>query len=128
MGDNKAKIDNILQLSNYERYYYFIRKVADFEEVWGLYNDGWAVLGDKQGLEVVPFWPEKEFADLCVGDQWKKYSPKSISIEDFMEKWLPGMEGDGRQISVFYKNISNGLIKSPKEVSDDLEAELKNLR
>lgn len=31
-----SKIDNVINLTASERYDYFIRKVADFEEVWGL--------------------------------------------------------------------------------------------
>ena len=33
---NNSRIKNIVNLSAAERYGYFIRKVSDFEEVWGL--------------------------------------------------------------------------------------------
>ncbi len=127
MDGSKKKIDNILGLTDHDRYLYFVRKVADMEEVWGLYDDGWALLGDKNGLEVVPFWPEEAFAQLCGIDQWKGYRPKSIRLDDFLQKWLPGMEGDGRHLNVFYTNLSRGLIKSPGKLAADLQNGLNDL-
>lgn len=38
--------ENVLKLDNRKKYEYFIKKVADFEEVWSLRDeDGWATLG-----------------------------------------------------------------------------------
>jgi len=62
MEGTKKKIENILRMSEDERYNYFIRKVADFEELWGLNDDGWALLGDNDDNRIFPVWPEKEFA------------------------------------------------------------------
>ena len=42
---NNSRIKNIVNLSAAERYGYFIRKVSDFEEVWGL--------KDKEGITEV---------------------------------------------------------------------------
>ncbi|WP_228434473.1 DUF2750 domain-containing protein [Chryseobacterium indologenes] len=33
-------------MSENERYEYFIRKVADFEQIWKLSNNGWTLLGN----------------------------------------------------------------------------------
>lgn len=44
-----SKIDNVINLTASERYDYFIRKVADFEEVWGLKDaEGWALMGSEE--------------------------------------------------------------------------------
>ncbi|WP_454046937.1 hypothetical protein [Chryseobacterium sp. Marseille-Q8038] len=40
MNRTNKKINNISKMSEDERYNYFIRKVADFEELWGLNDDG----------------------------------------------------------------------------------------
>lgn len=83
MAGTDKKIENILKMSEDERYDYFIRKVADFEQIWGLSNDGWALLGDKDGNQILPLWPEKEFAELCAIDQWVEYKPQIIELENF---------------------------------------------
>lgn len=88
------KLQNVISLPAEERYNYFLRKVADFEEVWGLYDNGWALSGGKE-MRIVPFWPEKEFADACANNEWARYKPQAIPLTDFMEKWLVGMEKDG---------------------------------
>jgi hypothetical protein len=44
------KLERVFNLSPHERYVYFIKHVADFQEVWGLkQDDGWATTGDDNG-------------------------------------------------------------------------------
>jgi hypothetical protein len=38
---DKKEFEALLNQPTNIRYEYFIKKVVDFEEVWGLYNDGW---------------------------------------------------------------------------------------
>ena len=121
---NLKKIDSILKLSSEERYAYFIRKVADFEEVWGLYDNGWALMGDDEKNEVFPFWPEFEFAQLCARDKWTSYKPKSIDVYSFLEKWLTGMQRENKNIGVFYIPQGKGIIISAKKLEVDLKEEL----
>ncbi len=118
-----SKAANVINLPAPERYSYFIRKVADFEEVWGLYNEGWALLEDK-GDRMLAFWPEAEFAELCTSDVWKNYTPKKISIDDFTEKWLEGMKKDGTDAVIFLTPGQKGIIVSAQQLLDDLKEEL----
>ena len=68
-----SKIDNVINLTASERYDYFIRKVADFEEVWGLKDaEGWALMGSEEQV-LFPIWSEKEFAELCKWDSLNKW-------------------------------------------------------
>ena len=79
-----SKIDNVINLTASERYDYFIRKVADFEEVWGLKDaEGWALMGSEEQV-LFPIWSEKEFAELC---KWNNYQPTPILLDDFMENY-----------------------------------------
>ena len=41
------------------RYEYFIKKVVDYREVWGLYDDGWATALDEESNLLIPFFPKK---------------------------------------------------------------------
>lgn len=118
------EIDTIINLPANKRYEYFVKKVADFEEVWGLYNNGWATAEDDQGNIVIPFWPNKEFADLCVVENWVGYTAKSIRIGDFIEKWLPGMQRDNRLAAIFYTIKDSGVVVDLKKLKIDLQMEL----
>ena len=125
MADTNKKIENILKMSEDERYNYFIRKVADFEQIWGLSNDGWALLGDNNGSQILPLWPEKEFAELCAVDQWKDYKAEVIELDNFIEKWIPGMTKDKTLINVFLTPNAKGTVISPADLYSDLQDELE---
>jgi len=54
------KLKSIQDLSPQDRYGYFIRKVADFEEVWLIHDDGqYVTLGDKENQIAFPFGQRK---------------------------------------------------------------------
>ena len=72
---HKKEFENVLKMNGPERYNYFIQKVADWEEVWGLKaEDGWAMVGDPNSNECIPFWPHPEYAQVCAMDT-KNSSP-----------------------------------------------------
>jgi hypothetical protein len=51
------EFEAVIKLPANIRYEYLIKKVADSEEVWGLYDDGWAMSSDDKGRLLIPFWP-----------------------------------------------------------------------
>lgn len=125
MNGISKKIENILKMPEDERYNYFIRKAADFEQLWGLSNDGWALLGDSSENRILPLWPEKEFAELCAIDQWKVYKPEVIELDNFIEKWIPDMTNDKTLLNVFLTPNAKGTVISPNELYTDLQEELE---
>lgn len=125
MAGIDRKIENILKMSENERYDYFIRKVSDFEEIWGLNDKGWALLGDNNGNNILPLWPEKEFAELCAVDQWKDYKPELIELNNFLEKWIPGMTNDKTLVNIFSTPNTKGTVVSPNDLHSDLQDELE---
>ena len=74
-----------------ERYALFVRRVADWQQVWSLQAPkGWVLMADEKGTEVVPVWPHERFADAC-RDVNKQECATAISLDDWLKKWLPGM-------------------------------------
>lgn len=119
------KIENVIKLTIEEKYDYFIRNVAELEEVWGLYKDNWALLSDDGHKIIFPVWPEKEFAILCCSGQWADYKPKMIPLIEFMNQWIPKMEKDSVQVNVFYvPGNKEGSIIKPDILLNDLKEEL----
>lgn len=89
------KQKNILNLSPQDRYGYFIRKVADFEEVLIIHENGqYVTLGDQEDQIAIPVWPEKEFAELMLTDDWEGHTVESMNVHDFIE-WLDTLEEEG---------------------------------
>lgn len=120
------RLKNIFALTLEEKYYYFIRKCTEFEEVWGLYNEGWATLADDENNIIIPFWPEEEFAKYNCTNNWQNYHPKPIALNDFIDKWIPGMIKDKRLANIFYlEEGTSKIIITPQQLSEDINLEME---
>jgi hypothetical protein len=122
---HQKKIEQLTLMSKNDRLSYFVRKVCDFEEVWGLNSNGWAMANSSSGEKVIPFWPEADFSKLMTKDVWSDYSAQKISLEDFMNKWLPGMENDNLFIAIFPVPNDEGFIIKPRILLDKIKEELE---
>jgi hypothetical protein len=123
MHPNKLK--NIYKLSPEERYGYFIRQVADSNEVW-LIKDGdkFVTLGDKNEQITIPVFPEKEFADLLLTDDWANCSVELLDLNKFMD-WLDQLQQDKVKIAGFPKDDFNAIVVEPEEMKNHLLYELQ---
>lgn len=121
------KVKNVLNMSGQDRYNYFVRKVADFQVVWGLFADGWATAEDDNGHKVIVFWPEEEFANQCAVDGWANCKPRSIGLDYFLKKWIPGMSNDGVRVGVFPTPVNQGVVVDPALLESAISAELEAL-
>ncbi|HYE20382.1 MAG TPA: DUF2750 domain-containing protein [Tepidisphaeraceae bacterium] len=93
---------NVVALRDVDRYAYACAKFVDWREVWSLRNaGGWVLAGDDDGREGVPVWPHPRFAQDCATGRWDGCVPAAIPVQDWMDKWLPGMERDNRYVATF---------------------------
>ncbi|MGX2959776.1 DUF2750 domain-containing protein [Peribacillus sp. JNUCC 23] len=122
---NKKEFEAVIKQPPNVRYEYFIKKVVDFEEVWGLYNDGWATAQDEEGNTLIPFFPKEEFANNCAKNEWSGYTAEAIDLDVFMDKWLTGMNSDGIKPSIFPTD-DNTVLVNIDVIINDLETELEN--
>lgn len=118
------ELEHVLRLEGPRRYAYWIKQVADWQLVWGLYSDGWALVSDDRGQQAVPVWPHAAFASACASGPWAGYEPRDIDLSAWMERWLPGMLKDGKQVAVFPTPRDKGVVVSPEQLQEDLAAEL----
>lgn len=126
MKINQKQIEAVTVLSGQKRYETFIKMIADWEEVWGLYQDGWALAETDDGKQVFPLWPAMEYAQLCIERGWAGYVPKSFSLGDFMNELLPNLKDDGVLPGIFYTPSDKGVTPTVDQVLADLNEELKN--
>ena len=125
-----------LQLSDHEfaavtalpgakRYEHLIKRVADTQEIWSLRTkDGW-VLASEDGRECSPIWPHPRYAEACAVEDWSGSEPAVIAVDDWLDEWLPAMEGEGRAISGFPTPDGRTVLIEPAMMRADLEAELE---
>lgn len=126
MKVSPKQMEAVLALPGIKRFEHFIKVIADWQEVWGLYQDGWALAAADDGTTVFPLWPAKEYAQVCAANEWTGYEPRSISLSDFTEVLLPKLKQDGVLPGVFFTPTSKGVTPSVDELTSALEAELQN--
>ena len=124
---SEKEVTAVVKLTGAQRYEYFVKKVADRNELWGLWNNGWALGATDDGESTLPLWPAEEYADLCRKDVWADYEPRSISLPDFLERLLPQMASDGIRPSIFDTPTENSVLIEMGELEHDLRTELAKI-
>jgi hypothetical protein len=123
---NDREITSVLNLEGAERYSYFVKRVADQQELWSLWGDGWVLTSDDSGRELIPVWPHSKYAALCAKGKWEGNVPKIIELEAWMERWVEGAKRDRRLVAVFPTPENRGIAVEPDRLAFDLELELAN--
>lgn len=123
-SDFQKEMENVLKLDGSRRYTHTIKRVADFEEIWGLHaNDGWVLVSDGEH-ECFPIWPHPEYATLCATNEWAGNEPAAIDLDTWMEKWLPGFEEENKRIAVFPTPQIKGVVVTAERFKEDLNDEI----
>ena len=126
MSVNDKEIAAVTALPREQRLGYFIKRVANFEKIWGVEDAGWVLAATKEETQVFQVWPFVEYAALCCKGEWADCVPKAIDLDDFMESYLPDFEEKGILVGVFYTPAENGVLLTPEELRGLLETELEN--
>ena len=108
---NSKEFESVIKLPANIRYEYFVKKVADSETVWGLYEDGWAVTEDDYGNKLLPLWPKKEFAEYCAVDDWENYTGENMDLYELIDELLPRLKEDGLKPSIFFNNDDSAVLE-----------------
>lgn len=122
------KIENILKLSEVDRYDYFIREVIKLEEIWAASTeDNWLMINDGEDT-IFPIWPHKELLQYCSFEEWNKYEwhPTKIDLDKFMKYCIPDMRNEKVVFGVFYNNQRSGLAVFPEKLNQDLIFEIES--
>lgn len=122
---SSEEIKSGINLQESLRYQHFLKKVADWEQVWELFENGWAMAETSSKELVFPLWPAQEYATLCVADYWGKYIPKSFSGDDLLRERLPNLHKDGITAGVFYTPKDEGVVVDAMKLANDLKVELE---
>ena len=108
-----------------KRVEYFVKRVADSEELWGLRDeDGWLALGDDEGNDLFPVWPAERYAAAYAAEQHAEERPERIPLEEWLDEYLPGFAEDGVQVAVFPIPSGQGVVLKPEELRAFLDDEL----
>ena len=119
------EFESLIAMAAPERYAVFIKRVADWQELWGLRSHtGWTLMADDLGNELVPVWPHNRFADACADENIQEQS-KAILLDDWLKAWTPGLIRDNRKVAVFPVTTGQGIVVTPQRLESDLRAACK---
>ena len=120
-------LHSILHLSSPARYEFAVKTIAKTRLLWSLKGaGGWALAGSANREELMPIWPDESFAHVCRSGEWEGHSPESISLDVFLERWVPGLQRDARFIAVFPRPDNKGAEVSPARFAADILREVES--
>lgn len=106
---------------------HLVKRVADWEEIWGLKSaSGWVTARTEANGDAFPVWPHADYAQACATDEWAGSSAESIPLAHFMSAWMAGLTIDGVSVAVFPTPSSGGVVMEPGVFKALLERELEN--
>jgi|JI8StandDraft_1071087.scaffolds.fasta_scaffold96773_2 Protein of unknown function (DUF2750) len=121
------EVDKLFKKPGEKRYDYFIKTVADTEEVYGLADEeGWALIGDEEvDGDIIPLFPHAELAErFRVENDFEEYGIGIVDVNELLE-WLDEMEEEGMQVAVFPNLQISGAVIAPQHLKQDLMTELE---
>jgi hypothetical protein len=99
---NAEQIEQVLQLPAPQRLRHFIEKVVELHSMWGLYGDGWAISQTPDGQMVLPLWPEREYAERCIAEEWASHQAREIDLDAALGMMVPTLREQGILPGVFF--------------------------
>lgn len=115
------ELATVLAMPGPERYEYFVKQVAGGGKVWGLYRDGWALAGAGQ-QQVLPLWPNEQFAEMCAAGPWEGHLPASFSVQELLDVVLPKLAESALVPGIFYTPTDQGVIAAPADLAAAVKA------
>ncbi len=123
---NDKQFDSVSQLADDQRFDYFLKKVADWEDIWSLHStEGWVELSSADGEVCLPIWPHPDFAAAWAVDDWADCQPKAIKLDIWLERWTEGLTKDDTVLAVFPVEEEEGLVLTPAELEEAILTELE---
>jgi hypothetical protein len=119
------EIASISQLSSFDRYKHFIKRVADFEVMYTLVDEqGSLAISEIEDKVMLSFWPAQEYAVVNSVNEWQDYKVKEITLEDFESEVVDVISENNYLLNIFPINDKTGFVVSLDEFTRDLVAEM----
>ncbi|ASJ76188.1 DUF2750 domain-containing protein [Granulosicoccus antarcticus] len=124
---DEQEYESVVALESNDRFKYFIGKVAEWQQLWGVKNDeGWLVPEAPEGFEYFPLWPHPKYAQDIADNNFQGYTATEISLDELLEYWLPLFKDDSVRVAIFPDHNWTFWCIEPEELAEVLEAEISN--
>jgi len=124
---NDKQLEEVLRLPGPIRYEYFIKRIADWGNLYSLQSDaGWALARNKAGSELLPVWPHSKFAELCRSGDWVDCRVVEIPLREWIDRISGILIARSVKVAVFPVPEGQGVIVEPERLLTDLRRETSN--
>ncbi|MDC0712381.1 DUF2750 domain-containing protein [Stigmatella sp. ncwal1] len=117
---SEARLQAVLALPPERRHAWFLQRVRESGEAWGLYAEGWALAKDDQGNDVLPLWPTQAFAQRCAIRLWASFVPRRVALSELLEELLPALAEEALAVGVFFNPEGQGWPVAAQELGSQL--------
>ncbi|MCV2885206.1 DUF2750 domain-containing protein [Aestuariibacter sp. AA17] len=126
-GQTTLSPDTFVEVSNMQpeaRFDYMMETLIKQGELWGLFGkNGWLMLKADDD-ECLPIWPHSEFAKAWEKNDFPDCEPKRISLQEFQNKWLPGMKQVNHLVLAFpLSEDEEGIVLDADEMAECIQDE-----
>ncbi|HBL25319.1 MAG TPA: DUF2750 domain-containing protein [Acidobacteria bacterium] len=122
------EMEAVLGLSGQERYGYFIERVVEREEVWGLQNEeGWVLISFPEG-DAFCLWPHADYARACTRGDWSDCAPEGISLDELIGELVPALQRDNLRLAIFPTPAGEAMVVDSRDLQEHLESAFAQLR
>ena len=127
MKINQKEIDKVSSLEPFERYKYFLKKIADNEVMYTLIDKkGDFIISTIEDKSIFPLWSSADFANLCLIDGWNDCVIKELTLEEYEEEIIDYISDGEYLLNIFPVYNKTGFILDLEEFTRDLNEELEN--
>jgi hypothetical protein len=106
----------------------FYREIARTGVVWTIRDsEGFPSPVRPDGVRAMPFWSSESRVRrvISTAPAYAEFEPVKIALQDFRDRWLPGLMKDGDLVGVNWSGPrATGYDATPEDVRANVEAEL----
>lgn len=126
MKITQREIESVSSLNPFDRYKYFIKRVADFEVMYTLVDErGRFAISEVEGNIMLSFWSAQEYAIINAANEWKNYRVQTITLGDFEKEVIDLISEQNYLLNIFPINDKTGFVVNIGEFAKDLASEMK---
>ena len=100
---------------------YFLTRVFETEEVWGLDDGSEWIIHDVNGQSCMPVWNYKKFASESANAEWSHCKPEAESLEAFLHTTIEMLIDEKAMLAVMPIKSSTGCLISPAKLKSILD-------
>ncbi len=110
----------VLSMTDGELLDYFLYRVFETEEVWGLQmRSEWFVHATEHG-KLMPLWPYRKYAAEAALDVWQDCTPHASSLEFFLDDILTRMMAADVMLDLMPRGAGAGCLITPHRLKEIL--------